>query len=117
MRRMLDDDDPLEGTEDLIRTSIRMLINPPRNRILSQEQWWARCLEIDNMIIIAIKDGRLPKKMDIIHFVRSKVDFLLKGAVSRAEYIRQFETVYDYLTEKEKQPDDWRARSYEELIA
>ena len=114
-RRMLDEDF-LTGTEDQIRMSIGRLLNPPRNRILTVDQWWAKCMEIDNQILIAIKDKRLPRELRISNFVRNRRDYFLKGIVTKPDYIRQFQAVSDHLQEKEQKPDDVRYREYEEMM-
>lgn len=110
------DEDFLTGTEDQIRMSIGRLLNPPRNRILTNEQWWGKCMEIDNQILIAIKDGRLPKTLRISNFVRNRRDYFIKGVITKADYIRQFQAVSDYLQEQEEKPDDVRYRDYEKLM-
>jgi hypothetical protein len=110
------DEDELTGTEDQIRLSISRLLNPPKNRILTVEQWWRKCVEIDNQILVAIKDGRLPKKLMLSKHVRNIRDYLTKGLVTKSDHIRQFQVVSDYLQEQATKPDDVRYRDYEELM-
>lgn len=114
-QRMLDEDF-LTGTEDQIRMSIGRLLNPPRNRILTNDQWWGKCIEIDNQILIAIKDDRLPKELRISNFVRNVRDYFLKGIVTKPDYIRQFQAVSDHLQEQEQQPDEVRHREYKKMM-
>lgn len=106
----------MTGTENQIQLSINRLFNPPKNRILTESQWWTKCVEIDNQVLIAIKDGRLPRKLMLVHFVRNKRDYLTKGIVTKSDYIRQFQAVSDYLEEQENQPDDARLRDYAEML-
>lgn len=116
MNRRMHDEDELTGTEDQIRLSISRLLNPPKNRILTVEQWWRKCVEIDNQILVAIKDGRLPKKLMLSKHVRNVRDYLTKGLVTKSDHIRQFQAVSDYLQEQATKPDDVRYRDYEELM-
>lgn len=116
MNRRMHDEDDLTGTEDQIRLSISRLLNPPKNRILTVEQWWRKCVEIDNQILVAIKDGRLPKKLMLSKHVRNVRDYLTKGLVTKSDHIRQFQAVSDYLQEQATKPDDVRYRDYEELM-
>ena len=109
-------DEELTGTENQIQLSINRLFNPPKNRVLTIPQWWTKCMEIDNQILIAIKDGRLPKEFLLSHFVRNRRDYLTKGIVTKPDYIRQFQAVSDYLEEKESQPDDVRQREYASML-
>lgn len=115
-KRSLQNDDELTGTENQIQLSINRLFNPPKNRILTESQWWTKCVEIDNQVLIAIKDGRLPRKLMLVNFVRNKRDYLTKGIVTKSDYIRQFQAVSDYLEEQENQPDDARLRDYAEML-
>lgn len=115
-RRSQQNDDELTGTEDQIQLSINRLFNPPKNRVLTIPQWWTKCMEIDNQILIAIKDGRLPRKLLLSHFVRNRHDYITKGIVTKPDYIRQFQAVSDYLEEKEHQPDDVRMREYASMV-
>lgn len=110
------DDDDLTGTEDQIRLSISRLFNPPKNRILTMDQWWRKCVEIDNQILAAIKDGRLPKKLMISKFVRNRRDYFKKGLVTKVDHVHQFQAVSDYLQEIESKPDDVRLREYGETM-
>lgn len=116
LKRSIDNDDELTGTENQIQLSINRLLNPPKNRILTMAQWWTKCMEIDNQILIAVKDGRLPKSLLTCHFVRNHRDYFMKGIVTRTDYIRQFQAVSDYLEEKEHQPDDVRLREYASML-
>lgn len=110
------DDDFLTGTESQLRISIARLFNPPKNRILTDEQWWKKAFEIDNQIVTAIHEGRLPKHLMISRFVRSHRNFFLKGLISKADFVRQFQAVSDYLQDQENQSDDARMRSYRDII-
>lgn len=116
MNRRALEEEFLTGTEDQIRLSIGRLFNPPKNRILTVEQWWKKCVEIDNQILIAIKDGRLPNELKIFNYVRNRRDYVLKGLVTKTDHIRQFQAVSNYLQEKEQKPDDVRYREYEEMM-
>ena len=116
MNRRMDDDDDLTGTEDQIRLSISRLLNPPKNRILTVDQWWKKCVEIDNQILVAIKDGRLPKKLKLSNYVRNLKDYITKGLVTKLDHIRQFQVISDYLQEQATKPDDVRTREYAEMI-
>ena len=116
MHRQKDDYDDLTGTEDQIRLSISRLLNPPKNRILTVEQWWRKCVEIDNQILVAIKDGRLPNKLRLSKHVRNVKDYFTKGLVTKSDHIRQFQVVSDYLQEQETKPDDVRTREYAEMM-
>lgn len=117
MNRQMLDDENLTGTEDQIRLSISRLFNPPKNRILTVEQWWKKCVEIDNQILIAIKDDRLPKKLRISNFVMNKRDYFVKGLITKTDHIRQFQAVSNYLQEKEQKPDGVRYTDYGETMS
>ena len=114
--RRPDDDDFLTGTESQLQTSINRLFNPPKNRLLTNEQWWKKCMELDAQIRISIKEGRLPSRFKISNFVADKLGFFLRFTVTREDYISQFQAISDYLEEQENQPDNVRARDYAELI-
>ena len=116
MRLQSIEDDMLSGTENQLRLSIHRLLNPPRGRVLTVDQWWAKCMEIDNQILIAIKDGRIPNSLRISKYVQNKVDYFLNGIVTRADYVRQFQAVSDYLAEQENKPEDVRYKEYTEMI-
>lgn len=73
-------------------------------------------MEIDNQILVAIKDGRLPKKLKLSNYVRNLKDYITKGLVTKLDHIRQFQAVSDYLQEKESKPDDVRLREYAEMM-
>lgn len=109
-------DDELTGTENQIQLSINRLFNPPKNRVLTIPQWWSKCMEIDNQILIAIKDGRIPRRFLLRHYVRNRRDHWTKGITPKTDYIRQFQAVSDYLEEQEHQPDDVRLREYASMV-
>lgn len=113
----MDDDDDLTGTEDQIRLSIARLFNPPKNRILTDEQWWRACVKIDVQILVAIKYGRLPKELKLSNFVSNYRDYCSKKLVGKTDFISQFQRVSDYLQEQAKKPDDVRYRDYGETMS
>jgi len=105
-------EDFLTGTQSQLRKSIDNLINPPRNRLLTTEQWWKKCLEIDAQIKVSIKNGRVPLKFEIAWYVASKKNYINRLAITREDYIRQFQAIADYLDDEDKQPDHVRAQNY-----
>lgn len=112
MNRRTLEEEFLTGTEDQIRLSISRLFNPPKNRILTEEQWWKKCVEIDNQILVAIEHERLPKELKISNFVSNYWGYILKKLVGKTDYISQFQEVSDYLANQEQKPDDVRYRDY-----
>lgn len=114
--RRISDEEDLTGTEDQIRLSISRLFNPPKNRLLTEEQWWKKCVEIDNQILTAIEHGRLPKELRLSRFVSNYRGFILKKLVGKTDYIAQFQEVSDHLSDQINPPDDVRARGYTETI-
>jgi hypothetical protein len=115
-RNQFPDDDFLTGTETQLQLSIHRLLNPPKNRILTLDQWWRKCMEIDAQIKISIKTGKLPGKFKISNFVKDKQAFFLRFSVCREDYIEQFQAVVDYLEERHSQPDDVRMQDYLDMV-
>ena len=115
-KRSLQNDDELSGTENQIQLSINRLFNPPKNRILTNDQWQTKCKEIVTQIKVAVKFGRIPEKYLTNFFVRNLEDYFIKGIVTKPDYISQFQAVSDYLEEQEHQPDDVQIRDYRELM-
>lgn len=110
MGRLIIDENGLTGVESQLLRIIDQLNCPPKGRTLSPEQWWVKCVTIENKILIAISDGRLPNSLRISRFVRNKYDYWTKGIITRPEYERQFQAVTDYLEEKENPNEEVRAR-------
>lgn len=116
MKHRMNDDDDLTGTEDQIRLSIGRLFNPPKNRILTEKQWWKKCVEIDNQILTAIEHGWLPKEFRLSKSVSNYPGYILKKLVCKTDHIAQFQKVSNYLSDQINPPDDVRARGYMETI-